>query len=122
MLKIRLKPEEKILINGSVLSNGESTNVTLILHNEAPVILRETDIMSRLPDAPNVFQHLYFLIQEVYIAGNKTLRIELLDELSMLIEMFPEDLPYVTIKKFVELDKMYPAIRELKRWKGECIS
>ena len=122
MLKLRMKPNEKVLLNGSVISNGGNDPITLILHNEASVIIRETDIMKKLPDTPNVYQHLYFLSQNVYISGCNILKKELLDELDILIEMFPEFVEFVTIKNFVIDGKYYNVIKELKKWRGNELS
>lgn len=118
MLKIRLKPAEKFLINGVVLSNGEQNNITLILHNDAPVILREADIMAKLPDIPNVYHHLYFVIQATYISGDKIMKQELIDELSILIDMCPDEEHFKSLKEYVENDHYYKAIKELKKWKN----
>ena len=42
-LKLTLKPEEKVVINGAVLANGPS-KTTLSIENSA-IILRQKDIM-----------------------------------------------------------------------------
>ena len=122
MLTLRLKPNEKILINGSVMSNGGKDPITLLLHNEASVILRESDVMKKLPECPNVFQHLYYLTQEVYANGNETLRQELIDELNMLIDIFQNEPNYLILRNLVLGNEYYKVIKELKKWRGNELS
>lgn len=63
-LKIRLRPHEKILIGGAVVSNGEK-NSEIIIENSVS-ILREKDIM-REEDATSPCRRLYFFVQLMYV-------------------------------------------------------
>jgi flagellar protein FlbT len=63
-LKIDLKPGEKFVINGAVLSVGRDGR-SLLLQNEA-VLLREKDIMQE-EDANTPARRLYFIIMLMYI-------------------------------------------------------
>ncbi len=44
-LKITLKPREKMIIGGAVLTNGSHSSCNLVIENKIP-ILRQKDIMS----------------------------------------------------------------------------
>ncbi len=63
-LKITLKPHERIIIGGAVVSNGGRRN-DFIVENNVP-ILRQKDIMSEI-DANTPARRLYFIIQLMYI-------------------------------------------------------
>lgn len=64
-LRLRLKPDEKIVINGAVLSVGGSHAQTLVLHNKAAV-LRGRDIL--LPeDVDTPIKRIYFAVQLLYL-------------------------------------------------------
>ena len=64
-LKITLKPQEKMILGGAVISNGNSAGCQLIIENKVP-ILREKDILSE-NDADTPSRQLYFIIQLMYI-------------------------------------------------------
>ena len=64
-LKLTLKPNEKTIIGGAVLSNGNLKNCNLIVENNVPV-LRQKDILSE-EDADTPCGRIYFVIQLMYI-------------------------------------------------------
>jgi len=64
-LKITLKPQEKMILGGAVISNGNSAGCQLIIENKVP-ILREKDIISE-NNADTPSRQLYFIIQLMYI-------------------------------------------------------
>ncbi|MGD2187066.1 MAG: flagellar biosynthesis repressor FlbT [Desulfobacterales bacterium] len=64
-LKITLKPQEKMIIGGAVLINGNPKNTDLIIENTVPV-LRQKDILSE-KDATSPCRRIYFVIQLMYI-------------------------------------------------------
>jgi flagellar protein FlbT len=64
-LKITLKPSEKMIIGGAVLTNGSHSNCEMIIENKIP-ILRQKDIMSE-SEASSPCRRLYFVIQLMYI-------------------------------------------------------
>lgn len=66
MLKIRLNPGEKIIVNGAVVQNGDKRNV-LTFVNPANV-LREKDLMKH-EDATTKCKKLYFMIQTIMLAN-----------------------------------------------------
>lgn len=63
-LKIRLKPNERMIVGGSVITNG-NTRCDLLIENKVP-ILRQNDIM-REEDADSPCRRIYFAIQLMYI-------------------------------------------------------
>jgi flagellar protein FlbT len=63
-LKLRLKPDEKIIIGGAVLQNGPKPS-EFIVENTVP-ILRQKDIMAER-DAVSPARRVYFVIQLMYI-------------------------------------------------------
>lgn len=65
-LKLSLKPDEKLVINGAVIANGERRS-TLIVHNKAS-ILREKDIMQE-DDVTSPAKRIYFPIMLMYMDG-----------------------------------------------------
>ena len=64
-LKITLKPNEKMIIGGAVVTNGNTKNSDLIIENNVPV-LREKDILNE-KDATSHCSQIYFSIQLMYI-------------------------------------------------------
>ena len=64
-LRICLKPNEKMILGGAVITNGNGFRCNLIIENKVP-ILREKDILSE-SDANSLCRQLYFVIQLMYI-------------------------------------------------------
>ncbi|NVN88988.1 MAG: flagellar biosynthesis repressor FlbT [Desulfuromonadales bacterium] len=67
-LKLALKPHERIIIGGAVIKNGASS-CHLLIENNVP-ILRQADILSEA-DANSPCRRIYFVIQLLYIEGEK---------------------------------------------------
>jgi flagellar biosynthesis repressor protein FlbT len=63
-LKILLKPAERIIISGAVITNGKTT-AQLLVGNQVP-ILRQKDIMGE-NEATTPCRRIYFVIQLMYI-------------------------------------------------------
>jgi flagellar protein FlbT len=63
-LKITLKPHERMIVGGAVITNG-NTRCDLLVENKVP-ILRQNDIMSE-KDADSPCRKIYFTIQLMYI-------------------------------------------------------
>ena len=63
-LKIRLKPNERMIVGGAVITNG-NTSCNLLVENKVS-ILRQKDIMSE-KDADSPCRKVYFTIQLMYI-------------------------------------------------------
>ena len=64
-LRISLKPDERMIIGGAVVTNGSHRNSHLIIENDTP-ILREKDILSE-KDTDSPTKRIYFTIQLMYI-------------------------------------------------------
>ena len=64
-LKITLKPNEKMIVSGVVVINGNTKNTDLIIENNVPV-LRQKDILNE-KDATSPCSRIYFIIQLMYI-------------------------------------------------------
>ncbi|MDD2338032.1 MAG: flagellar biosynthesis repressor FlbT [Geobacteraceae bacterium] len=67
-LKLRLKPEEKVLVGKAVIMNGPRTS-EFVVENNVP-ILRQKDIMTE-EDANSPSRRVYFAIQLMYIDTEK---------------------------------------------------
>ncbi len=63
-LKIRLRPQERVIIGSAVITNGNNST-DLVIGNNVP-ILREKDIM-REKDANTPCHKIYFVIQLMYV-------------------------------------------------------
>lgn len=63
-LKLSLKPDERLVINGAVIANGDR-RTTLIVHNKAS-ILREKDIMQE-EEVTTPARRIYFPIMLMYM-------------------------------------------------------
>jgi len=63
-LKITLKPNERMIVGGAVITNG-NTRCDLLIENKVS-ILRQKDIMSE-KDADSPCRKIYFTIQLMYI-------------------------------------------------------
>lgn len=68
-LKITLKPHEKVIIGGAVLTNGPST-CHLQVENKVP-LLRQDSILTE-EEATTPCKRIYFVIQMMYISGGLT--------------------------------------------------
>ena len=69
-LKITLKPNERMIIGGAVVSNGD-TRADFTIENKVP-LLRQKDIMSE-NEADSPSRRLYFVIQLMYIDQDNVL-------------------------------------------------
>jgi len=65
-LKLSLKPGEKFVLNGAVLSNGDK-RTSLVIQNKA-CVLREKDIMQPV-DATTPARRVYLPIMMMYLDG-----------------------------------------------------
>jgi flagellar protein FlbT len=64
-LKITLKPGERMVIGGAVLTNGNSASCDLVIENKTP-ILRQKDILTE-ETADSPCRRIYYAIQLMYI-------------------------------------------------------
>lgn len=68
-LKLSLKPDERLVINGAVIANADR-RTTLIVHNKAS-ILREKDIMQE-ENVDTPAKRIYFPIMLMYMGQGDT--------------------------------------------------
>lgn len=68
-LKLTLKPGERIIVGGAVLTNG-STVANLLVENRVP-LLRQKDILSEA-EATTPCKKLYLVVQLMYIGDGLT--------------------------------------------------
>jgi len=68
-LKLSLKPDERLVINGAVIANVDR-RTTLIVHNKAS-ILREKDILQE-EDVNSPAKRIYFPIMLMYMGQGST--------------------------------------------------
>jgi flagellar protein FlbT len=67
-LKLRLKPDEKVLVGKAVIKNGPRTS-EFVVENNVP-ILRQKDILTE-EEANSPSRRVYFVIQLMYIDSEK---------------------------------------------------
>lgn len=68
-LKLTLKPGERIIVGGAVLTNGHSV-AHLIVENRVP-LLRQKDILTEV-DATTTCKKIYLIVQLMYIGEGLT--------------------------------------------------
>ena len=114
-LKITLKPDERLIIDGAVITNGGST-CSLLIDNNVP-ILRQKDIM-RERDADSPSRRIYFVIQLMYIDTQNLTKYQetywkLIDE---LVEAAPRTLGLVDqISEHIICNRYYQALKLAKQ-------
>jgi flagellar biosynthesis repressor protein FlbT len=64
-LKITLKPGERMVIGGAVITNGNSSSCDLVIENKTP-ILRQKDILTE-EKADSPCRRIYLAVQLMYI-------------------------------------------------------
>ena len=124
-LKLTLKPHERLIMGGAVITNGNATS-EFIVENNVP-ILRERDIM-REEDANSPCRRIYFIIQLMYIdeknlAAHHNTYWQLVRE---LLDAAPSTLGLIDqISWYILGNKYYQALkltRKLIEYEEEAIS
>lgn len=94
-LKIRLKPDEKILIGRAVITNGPRTS-EFFVENTVP-LLREKDIMKE-DAATTPVRRLYFLVQLMYVdeANLASYHQAYWDQVKQILAAAPSTTPLIT--------------------------
>jgi flagellar protein FlbT len=64
-LKITLKPGERMILGGAVVTNGSAANCDLVIENKTP-ILRQKDILTE-EKADTPCRRIYYAVQLMYI-------------------------------------------------------
>jgi flagellar protein FlbT len=125
-LKITLKPNEKMILGGTVIVNGSYTSSDLIIEYKVP-ILRQKDILSE-KDANSPSKRIYFAIQLMYIDEetrniHQNIYLKLAKELVLAA---PSTTGLIDkINEYILSDKYYPALKLAKKlmsYEEEAIS
>ncbi len=114
-LKISLKPNEKIIVNGAVLQNGDASG-QLIVHNEAS-LLREKEILAEDQDLSPA-QRIYYALQCAYLFPSKidTFLPTFYTFLGEFIEAAPSASGVAQeVSAEVEAGRLYQALRKARR-------
>lgn len=114
-LKITLKPNERMIIGGAVIKNGNK-NTDLIVENKVS-ILREKDILNEA-GANSPCRRIYFTIQLMYIdAGNIQEYQTVYDELVKdVVTAAPSTEGLVNqLNESIAAGKYYPALKLARR-------
>lgn len=114
-LKISLKPNEKIIINGCVIESSGAP-ATLLIHNEA-LLMREKDIMTE-DEATTPARRIYYVLQCAYLFAQN--RNTYLRELDALIAEFEEAAPSTrqttaAIRASVAESRFYQSLRQARQ-------
>lgn len=114
-LKITLKPNEKMILGGTVVVNGSSMSSDLIIEYKVP-ILRQKDILSE-KDANSPSKRIYFAIQLMYIDDeNRNIHQNIYLQLAKeLVQAAPSTTGFIDkISEYILSDKYYPALKLAK--------
>ncbi len=80
-LKLSLKPQEKVIIGGAVITNG-NTACNLLIENNVP-ILREKDILTE-EQADTFCKKIYLVVQLMYLS--EEINLDLTEHYTRLVE------------------------------------
>jgi flagellar protein FlbT len=125
-LKITLKPNEKMILGGTVVVNGSSMSSDLIIEYKVP-ILRQKDILSE-KDANSPSKRIYFAIQLMYIdEENRNIHQNIYLQLAKeLVQAAPSKTGLIDrISEYILSDKYYPALKlakELMAYEEEALN
>lgn len=114
-LKITLKPHERMIVGGAVITNGDSRSQFRI-ENRVP-ILRERDILGE-KDADSPARLIYFVIQLMYIdkQNQATYYDSYWRVAQQLVKAAPSTVAFIDpISEFVLSDRFYPALKIAKK-------
>lgn len=115
-LKLRLKPGEKLIVNGAVMTAGEN-GATLVLHNPAS-LLRGKDVITE-EEVTTPARRLYYIVMCMYIERER--RVDLMpDFLAYLQKLHDENLQsefrqsLIYIHNDVSAGEFYRALKTCK--------
>lgn len=113
-LKLILKPHEKIIIGGAVITNGNS-RTEFIVQNQVPII-RQKDIMT-LNEADTPCKKIYLTILLMYIDEKKLPEYHKIywDLVKDILSAAPSTLKYLNkISEYILYGKYYDALKLTK--------
>jgi flagellar protein FlbT len=114
-LKLALKPNEKVIIGGAVITNG-ATGALLSIENNIP-ILREKDILTE-EQADTYCKKIYLLIQLMYLGEVPNLELakiygDLVSELLLAVPSMKDLISSVTA--YILEGKYYQALKQAQQ-------
>ncbi len=116
-LKLSLKPHEKFVVNGVVITNGDHRS-SLVVHNKAS-ILREKDIL-QADEADTPVKRIYFPVMMMYLEPDSAGRYhgEFADRLGELMDVVESGdvlASCVAISKDVLAGDYYKALNRVRK-------
>ncbi|OGW40179.1 MAG: flagellar protein FlbT [Nitrospirae bacterium GWC2_56_14] len=114
-LKITLKPHEKIMIGGAVLTNGPSI-CHFHVENKVPILRQDAMLSERDVDTP--CKRVYFVIQLMYISGGITTELSQLywDLAKDIVEAAPSTRDLISqISQSLLDNQYYQALKTAKK-------
>jgi flagellar protein FlbT len=115
-LSIPLPAGAKIIINGAVIENSGSANISLTVHNKAN-ILRDKDVLTQ-PEANTPAKEIYHAIQNAYLFEANRGEWETIGEALMdrFLVAWPASAPIIAhLRELMADDKLYNALRASRR-------
>jgi flagellar biosynthesis repressor protein FlbT len=115
-LKITLKPGERMIIGGAVVTNGNSTSCDLVIENKTP-ILRQKDILTE-EKADTPCRRIYYAIQLMYIDEANLAKYHKLywDLVREVVQAAPSTLALIdSINEHILHRRYYQALKQTKR-------
>lgn len=115
-LKITLKPGERMIIGGAVLTNGSAASCDLIIENKTP-ILRQKDILTE-EKANSPCLRIYYAVQLMYIDENNLAAYHKTywDLVRDLIQAAPGTVGLIdSINEHILQRRYYPALKLTKK-------
>jgi flagellar biosynthesis repressor protein FlbT len=115
-LSIPLPAGAKIIINGAVIENSGSANISLTVHNKAN-ILRDKDVLTQ-PEANTPAKEIYHAIQNAYLFEANRGEWETIGDALMdrFLAAWPASAPIVAhLRELMADDKLYNALRASRR-------
>ncbi len=110
-LKLKLKPGEKVLISGALITNGESP-AQIYIENKVP-LLRQKDILSE-SESNTICQKIYFVIQLMYFNPENLKDLHKLywQHVRTLLQASPSAIDLVSqISEQILVEKYYSALK-----------
>ena len=113
-LKLKLKPGERVLISGALITNGQ-TPANFYIENKVP-LLREKDIMTEKA-AKTFCEKIYFVIQLMYFSPQNIRDLHKLywKHVKLLVKASPSTMELVSkISEMILVEKYYDALKLTK--------
>ncbi len=109
-MKLTLKPNERLIINGASIRNGDR-RTTLMIETNAK-LLRESDIITE-SEADTPTKRVYLTLMMIHLADQAAAAIDLLyRQLSEILAILPSAAAHVlAIRDAIDGGRFYPALK-----------